>query len=107
MVNQNFTLTRGDSLSFNITFEDAETAPDNIIFNVKDNINSATATITKSLSAGTITRTADEGYVYNVYIPYTDTDDLKLLNYIYQIEVIFGADHDTVVEGKLVITPEV
>ena len=107
MVNHNFTLTRGDSLSFNITFEDAEIAPDNIIFTVKDNVNSTSAVITKSLSAGTITRTTDEGFVYNIYLPYTDTDDLKYLNYIYQIEVIFGADHETCVEGKLIITPEV
>ena len=107
MVNHNFTLTRGDSLSFNITFEDAQIAPDNIIFTVKDNINSQTAVITKSLQAGTITRTQDTGYVYNVYLPYTDTDDLKYLNYIYQIEVIFGGDHETCVEGKLIITAEV
>lgn len=106
MVNYNFTLTRGDSLSFNITFEDSEIAPDNIIFTAKDNINSTEAVITKSLSTGTITRTSDEGFVYNIYIPYYDTDDLELLNYIYQIEVIFGSDHETCVEGKLIITPE-
>lgn len=107
MVNHNFTLTHGDSLSFNITFEDAEIAPNDIIFAVKDNCNSSDAVISKSLNDGTITRTQDSGYVYNIYIPYYDTDDLELLNYIYQIEVIFGSDHETCVEGKLIITPEV
>lgn len=106
MINQNFTLTKGDSLSFTITIEDTEIAPDDITFIVKDNINSNTEIIKKILDEG-ITRTEDEGYVYEVYIPYTDTEDLKLLNYIYQIEITFGADHETVCEGKFIITPEV
>lgn len=106
MINQNFTLTKGDSLSFTITIEDTEIAPDDITFIVKDNINSNTEIIKKILDEG-ITRTEDEGYVYEVYIPYTDTEDLKLLNYIYQIELTFGADRETVCEGKFIITPEV
>lgn len=106
MINQNFTLTKGDSLSFTITIEDTEIAPDDISFIVKDNINSNTEIIKKILNDG-ITRTEDEGYVYEIFIPYTDTEDLKLLNYIYQIELTFGADRETVCEGKFIITPEV
>lgn len=106
MVTQNFTLTRGDSLTFTITFEDTQIAPDDIIFTIKESITDKQYIIQKTLDDGDITRTADEGFVYSVYLPYTDTEDLKLLNYIYQIEVIFGADHENVVEGKLVITPE-
>lgn len=106
MVYQNFTLTKADSLEFTITLEDAEIAPDDIIFTVKDNINSTKVAIQKSLSEEEIERTEDEGYVYQIYIPYTDTDDLKILNYIYQIELIFGSVHETVAEGKFIITPE-
>lgn len=106
MIKQNFTLTKGDSLSFTITIEDTEIAPDDITFTVKDNVNSVSSVILKSLNGG-ITRTEDEGYVYEVFIPYTDTEDLKLLNYIYQIELTFGADRETVCEGKFIITPEV
>lgn len=106
MINQNFTLTKGDSLSFTITIEDTEIAPDDITFIVKDNVNSDKEIIKKSLNGG-ITRTEDAGYVYEVFIPYTDTEDLKLLNYIYQIEITFGADRETVCEGKFIITPEV
>lgn len=106
MVYQNFTLTKADSLEFTITLEDAEIAPDDIIFTVKDNVNSKKIDIQKSLSEGEIQRTEDEGYVYQIYIPYTDTDDLKILNYIYQIELIFGSVHETVAEGKFIITPE-
>lgn len=106
MISQNFTLTKGDSLSFTITIEDSEIAPDDITFIVKENINSDIIIIKKILNGG-ITRTEDEGYVYEVFIPYTDTEDLKLLNYIYQIELTFGADRETVCEGKFIITPEV
>lgn len=106
MVYQNFTVTKGDSLNFTITFEDALVAPDDIIFTIKENINDGQYIIQKKLSKGDITRTADEGFVYSIYLPYTDTEDLKILNYTHQIEVIFGADHENVAEGKIVITPE-
>ena len=106
MISKNFTLTKGDSLEFTITIEDTEIAPDDINFIVKDNVNSLTHVIKKSLAAHEIERTEDEGYVYQIYIPSTDTDDLKILNYIYQIELIFGSVHETVAEGKFLITPE-
>lgn len=106
MVSQNFTLTKGDSLEFTITLLDSEIAPSDIILTIKDNVNSTNAVITKSLSAHEIERTEDQGFVYQIYIPSTDTDDLKILNYIYQIEIIFGSVHDTVAEGKFIITPE-
>lgn len=107
MVFQNFTVIKGDSLTFTITFEDSQIAPDDIIFTVKDKVSDTTPVIQKKLSEGDITRTQDEGFVYSIYLPYTDTEDLKLLNYIHQIEVIFGADHETVAQGKIIITPEV
>lgn len=106
MVNQNFTLTKGDSLEFTITLEDSEIAPTDIAFIVKDNVNSVTPTLTKLLSKGEIERISETEYIYNIYIDYTESDQFKLLNYIYQIELTFGSTKDTVVEGKLVITPE-
>lgn len=106
MVNQNFTLVKGDSLEFTITLEDAEIAPDNIIFTVKDNVNSTTPVITKSLVAGEIERTSETEFIYQIYIPFTDTEKLKILNYIYQIELTFGSVKETPVEGKFIITPE-
>lgn len=107
MISKNFTLTQGDSLEFTITIEDTQIAPDDIVFSVVDNVNSEEPVIVKSLAEGDIERTEDEGFVYHVYIPYTDTDDLKILNYYYQISLLFGAVHETVAEGKFVITPEV
>lgn len=107
MISKNFTLTQGDSLEFTITIEDTEIAPDDIVFSVVDNINSEEPVIVKSLTEGGIEREGDEDYIYRVYIPYTDTDDLKILNYYYQISLLFGSVHETVAEGKFVITPEI
>lgn len=106
MITKNFTLTKGDSLEFTVTIEDTEIAPNDIKFIVKDNVNSTDVVIKKSLVDEEIERTEDEGYVYKIYIPSTDTDELKILNYIYQIELIFGSVHETVAEGKFLITPE-
>ena len=105
MINQNFTLPKGDSLTFKITLVDADSAPDNIYFTVKKNSQDSTLTLQKYIGNG-ITRTEDEGYVYEVYVAANESDKLELLNYIYGIKLIYGGEENTEVEGKLVITPE-
>ena len=109
MTNKNFTLTRGDSLEFRLNFLDTLQEPDELYFTVKDKSSDTTFVIQKSLDDG-ITRVydeEDETISYDVYVPHTDTSDLKLLNYIYQILAVFGSDYETVAEGKVIITPEV
>lgn len=106
MIYQNFTLPKGDSLTFKITLVDAEDAPDNIYFTIKKNANDTTPTIQKYIGNG-ITRTTDtENISYEVYLSSDETEDLELLNYSHAIKLIFGSEENTEVEGKLVITPE-
>lgn len=105
MIYKNFTVPEGDSLSFNITFIDAESAPDQIYFTVKKNSNDETPTIQKYIDHG-ITRVEGDAIKYEVYIPYSETAILPLLNYVYAIKVIYGEEQSTEVEGKLVITPQ-
>lgn len=105
MINQNFTLPKGDSLTFKITLVDADSAPENIYFTVKKNSQDSTLTLQKYIGNG-ITRTEDSGYVYEVYVPANESDKLELLNYIYGIKLVYGGEENTEVEGKLVITPE-
>ena len=105
MVNQNFTVTRGDALQFRINFVDATVLPDNIYLNVKDKSSDTTSVLQLQLSDG-IEKVEDMDS-YDVFIPSMDTEDLELLNYIYQISTVYGSDYETIVEGKLVITPEV
>lgn len=105
MVNQNFTLTRGDSLQFRINFLNTESLPDNIFMMVKNKSSDTTIILQLQIGSG-ITKVADANS-YDVYIPSTATTELELLNYIYQIATLYGSDYETIVEGKLVITPEV
>lgn len=105
MVNQNFTLTRGDALQFRINFIDADALPDDIYFALKNKSSDTTVILQLHLGDG-ITKVDDQDS-YDVYIPSDSTAGLELLNYIYQISTVYGSDYDTIVEGKLVITPEV
>lgn len=105
MVYQNFTVTRGNALQFRINFVDATTLPDNIYLNVKDKSSDTTSVLQLHLNDG-IEKVQDMDS-YDVFIPSLDTEDLQLLNYIYQISTLYGSDYETIVEGKLVITPEV
>ena len=104
MVYQNFTVTRGDALQFRINFVNATSLPDNIYLTVKDKSSDTTCVLQLQLNDG-ITKVEDLDS-YDVIIPSMDTDDLQLLNYIYQISTLYGSDYETIVEGKLVITPE-
>lgn len=105
MVNQNFTLTRGDALQFRINFLDANALPDDIYFTLKNKSSDTTVILQLRLGDG-ITKVSGR-YSYDVYISSESTADLELLNYIYQITTVYGSDYETIVEGKLVITPEV
>ena len=104
MVNQNFVLTRGNSLQFRLNFVDAETLPDNLYFILKNKSSDTQSILQLELDDG-ITKVEDEDS-YDFYIPASDTNDLQLLNYIYQISMVNGSDYDTIVEGKIIITPE-
>ena len=104
MVNKNFTIVRGNSLQFRVNFVDADSLPDQINFILKDKSSDTTEVLKLELDDG-ITKVEDQDS-YDFYIPASDTEDLELLNYIYQISVTYGSDYDTIVEGKLIITPE-
>lgn len=105
MVNQNFTVTRGDALQFRINFLNATSLPDNIYLTVKDKSSDTTSVLQLQINDG-ITKVEDADS-YDVFIPSPDTEDLQLLNYIYQVSTLYGSDYETIIEGKLVITPEV
>ena len=105
MLNQNFTLVRGNSLQFKLNILDSELLPDNIYLQVKNKSSDTTSVMMLELDNG-ITKIEDENS-YMVYIEASESAKLELLNYIYQISLLFGSDYETVVEGKLIITPEV
>ena len=104
MVNKNFTITRGNSLQFRINFVNAEVLPDELYLTVKNTYNDPSSIITLSLGHG-IEKVVDANS-YEVYINATSTEFLEYLNYIYQITAVYSDEPDTIVEGKLIITPE-
>ena len=104
MVNKNFTLVRGNSLQFRLNITEADALPDNLYFILKNKSSDTESIMQLSLNNGiTKVNNADS---YDFYIPAADTGELELLNYIYQISILYGTDLETVVEGKLIITPE-
>ena len=105
MIYQNFTVCRGSTLQFRLNFIDADTLPDNIYLHVKNKSSDTTYILQLQLNNG-IEKVEDQDS-YDVYIPAIDTKGLELLNYIYQIHTLYGSDYEPIVEGKLVITPEV
>ena len=105
MLNQNFTLVRGNSLQFKLNIIDSTDIPDNIYLQVKNKSSDTTSIMMLELGSG-ITKVQDENS-YLVYIDAESTASLELLNYIYQISLLYGSDYETVVEGKMVITSEV
>ena len=105
MVYQNFTVVRGNTLEFRINFIGAESLPDNIYMTVKDKSSDSAHVFQLKLNDG-ITKVEDANS-YDVFIPSAVTGDLELLNYVYQVATLYGSDYETIIEGKLVITPEV
>ena len=105
MINQNFTLVRGNSLQFKLNILNSITVPDNIYLQIKNKSSDTTSVLMLELDNG-ITKVPNENS-YIVYVEAADTAPLQLLNYIYQISLLYGKDYETVVEGKLIITPEV
>ena len=106
MTNQNFTLPKGDSLTFTITLVDAESAPDNIFLTIKKNSQDKTPVIQKYIGNGITPLEDSENIAYDVYISSLETGELELLNYVYGIKLIYGSEENTEVEGKFIITPE-
>ena len=104
MVNKNFTIVRGNSLQFRVNFVNADTLPEDINFILKNKSSDALKVAELKLNEG-IYKVEDEDS-YDFYLEGSITEDLELLNYIYQISATYGSDVDTIVEGKLMITPE-
>ena len=104
MVNKNFTIVRGNSLQFRVNFINADSLPEHINLILKNKSSDIEPLLELALNDG-ITKVSGKAS-YDFYIEASDTADLELLNYIYQIVVSYGSDIDTIVEGKLIITPE-
>ena len=104
---QNLSITRGDTASFNLQFVDfdGDLANDleSMLFTVKESINGS-ALFQKSLGSG-ISAIFDGIYV--VRIAPEDTEDLNLGYYYYDLEIRLNSDAFTLLKGVIEITYDV
>lgn len=107
-MDQNLSMTRGDTGSFNLQFVnydgDLENDMQSMIFTVKENVDSGTAVFQKTLGSG-ISKVNDSLYV--VRIAPTDTEDLGLGFYYYDLQIRINGDAFTVLKGVIEITYDV
>ena len=104
MQNQNITIVRGDSLSFNIVMYGEIQSLDSVYFTVKKDWNNANPTFQKSLVNGV--SLIDEG-VYAVRVAPEDTETLNVGQYYYDLQIGSGADVFTVCRGIFEIVYDV
>ena len=107
-MDQNLSMTRGDTGSFNLQFVnydgDLENDMQSMIFTVKENVDSGTAVFQKTLGSG-ISKVNDGLDV--VRIAPADTEDLALGYYYYDLEIRINGDAFTVLKGVIEITYDV
>lgn len=103
----NLSMVRGDTTRIGVTLNNAETAPDEIIFSVKESKDRRTYVIQKSLGNGIEHDTSATGLRYIIEIEPADTSALRGGRYCYDIEVHINGDVITPAMGGLMMTEDV
>lgn len=103
--------TKGDTFEFcfqrkNKNKEVITTKPDKMYFSVKEDINSKDVLFQKRLSDSTISYN-EETYYYNITIDPSDTDNLNLGDYYYDIEIIDNNKVKTIKKGIISLTYQI
>lgn len=104
---KNFKLVRGDTLRFSFSISDINGDPDSITgakFTCKKNIDDDTYLFQKTLNSGI---TLIESGKYTVRISPSDTKDLPIQKYYYDLEIIIDNDIYTLLIGQIDLIPDV
>lgn len=110
---QNITLTRGDTGKFKINLIDTEENQivlgegDQLYFTVKDNYDMTDYVLQKKIGDGI---TLGDDNSYHLLLNSTDTDNLNFKSYVYDVAVVIGSEikqKTTVKRGKFTIDYEV
>ena len=101
MVNQNFTLTRGDSLQFRINFLNTESLPDNIIMSIKDKSSDTTSVLQLQIGDG-ITK-VDDADSYDVILIGISTHNKLMGNFQKKMAIkfpiiLFSKDYKLIIQ---------
>lgn len=103
----NLSMVRGDTTRIGVTLNNAETAPDEIIFSVKENKSRRSYLLQKTLGSGIEPDAGAEDMRYIITIDPVDTASLPGGRYCYDIEVHINGDTITPVEGDFILTEDV
>lgn len=101
---KNLTMIRGDTLAFTFEVEGLQEDLGSCYFSCKKTIDDENYTFQKSLENG-ITKV--ETGKYKVRIAPSDTHNLELGNYIYDLQIGIGEDIYTIMLGPLSIEKEI
>lgn len=104
MNNKYISMIRGDTLSFNLEFEELETDLSSAFFTCKESYSHKETVFQKSLNNG-ITKL--ETGKYHVRVAPDDTAEIEAGKYYYDLQIGAGEDIYTVLIGVLEIIPDV
>lgn len=96
---KNFRLKRGDQLAFTITFTSA-TPVTAMEFGVKMRYSDDTYTIIKYIGNG-ITKLSDTKY--QIMVPSSDTTNLEIFNYVFDLRIKINNEVKTPLSGKIMV----
>lgn len=104
-MHKNYVVKKGDEFSFNVTFKNLNTAPDDIMFGLKEDYTNTSYDYLISLSEGTILKINNTKFT--VKIPASVTEILPFENYNFDLRFKVGETVKTPFYGRLTITPTV
>lgn len=103
-MHKNYVIKKGDEFTFNVTFKNLNTSPDNIMFGLKDDFNKPNYDFYISLQDGTI---LVNGNTYSIKIPASVTEALPFENYNFDLRFKVGETIKTPFYGRITLTPSV
>ena len=104
-MHKNYTIKKGDEFSFNVTFKNLNTPPDDVMFGLKQDYTNENYDYYISLKDATVLKISD--YQYTIKIPASVTETLPFENYNFDLRFKVGETVKTPFYGRLTITPTV
>lgn len=104
-MHKNYVVKKGDEFTFNVTFKNLTTPPDDILFGLKEDYTNTDYDYLISLAEGTIL-TIDSNK-FTVKIPAEVTEALPFENYNFDLRYKTGSTVKTPFYGRLTIVPTV
>ena len=101
----NLEMTKGDSFYLGFEILDLGGTLNSAYFTIKQNFDDTTPLVQKSLSSGiTLDHYSGTNYYYKVHLLHTDTDDLELGQYYYDLQITKNSDTYTILKGIFSLT---